>query len=56
MNGWFWEKFQLVELVEIVQQSKIQIMLNYLKEFENVSKQIMMCFKKKALANNDTAT
>ena len=31
-------------------------MLNYLKEFENVSKQIMMCFKKKALANNDTAT
>ena len=44
-NGWLWEKFQLLELVEIVRQSSDPDFAQYLIGFEKDSKQIMMCFK-----------
>ena len=55
-NGWLWEKFQLHELVETVQQSSdpdFAQLLNRVREGQQTDNDVIQI---KALANTDTAT
>ena len=55
LNGWLWEKFQVQELVEIVQQSSnldFGQLLNRVQEGQQASNDVIQI---KAFANTDTA-